>query len=114
VIRNTVRKMLELLGYSVVCKRDGREAIDHFISETKAGHVFAAMIFDLTIPGGMGGVEAVAEIRKLDGNIPVFVASGYADDTAMRNPAACGFTSSLCKPFTIAELTEMLSAHSKC
>jgi two-component system, cell cycle sensor histidine kinase and response regulator CckA len=113
VIRVTIRKMLELLGYSVVCKKDGREAIDHFISATNAGHVFAAMIFDLTIPGGMGGLEAIAEIRKLDGKIPVFVASGYADDSVMRNPEEYGFTSSLCKPFTIAELSEMLGGCSK-
>jgi CheY-like chemotaxis protein len=34
----------------------------------------ATMIFDLTVPGGMGGIEAVAEIRKLNKEIPVFVA----------------------------------------
>ncbi len=113
MIRITVRRMLESLGYAAVCKSDGKEAIDYYVSETKAGHAFAAIIFDLTIPGGMGGLEAVAEIRKLDKNIPVFVASGYADDSVMRSPAEYGFTSSLSKPFTIAELSEMLSGRSK-
>jgi CheY-like chemotaxis protein len=51
----------------------------------------------------------VAEIRKLDKELPVFVASGYADDPVMRSPAEYGFTASLAKPFTIAELSEMLS-----
>ncbi len=43
----------------------------------------------------------------------MFVASGYADDAVMQNPAEYGFTASLCKPFTIAELSEMLNAHLK-
>ncbi len=67
------------------------------------------MIFDLTIPGGMGGMEAVAEIRKLNKEIPVFVASGYADNSVMKNPVEYGFTASISKPFTIAELSEMLN-----
>jgi two-component system, cell cycle sensor histidine kinase and response regulator CckA len=113
VVRTTLKKMLESKGYSVVCKKDGREAIDFFISETGADHPIAAIIFDLTIPGGMGGVEAVAEIRKLNAGakVPVFVVSGYAENEAIKNPDKYGFTASLCKPFTIAELFEMLGKH---
>ncbi|MGA2508138.1 MAG: PAS domain-containing protein [Chitinispirillaceae bacterium] len=109
VIRNTLRKMLEPMGYAVVCKNDGKEAIDFYLAETKAKRRFAAMIFDLTIAGGTGGIEAVAAIRKLNKEIPVFVVSGYTDDPVMNNPAAYGFTASICKPFTIAELSEMLN-----
>jgi CheY-like chemotaxis protein len=104
--------MLESLGYAAECKKDGREAIDFYIQETEAGRHLSGMILDLTIPGGMGGKEAVAEIRKLDRELPVFVASGYADDSVMKNPAEYGFTASLPKPFTIIELSEMLSGKS--
>jgi PAS domain S-box-containing protein len=109
VIRNTLRKMLESLGYAVVCKNDGKEAIDFYMAETKAKRRFAAMIFDLTIAGGTGGIKAIEAIRKLNKEIPVFVVSGYTDDPVMNNPAAYGFTASICKPFTIAELSEMLN-----
>jgi PAS domain S-box-containing protein len=112
-VRAAVKEVLESLGYAVACKNDGREALDFFISETEAGRIFAAMIFDLTVPGGMGGVEAVKEIRKLNKVIPVFVASGYADNSVMRNPAEHGFTASISKPFTIAELSEMLNKNVK-
>jgi PAS domain S-box-containing protein len=113
VIRTTVRRMLELLGYAAVCKKDGREAIDFYLSETHQGRSYAAIIIDLTIPGGMSGIESAAEIRKFDEKIPMFVASGYADDSVMRSPSEYGFTASLRKPFTIAELSEMLSGHLK-
>ena len=108
IIQHAFRKMLESLGYAVVCKKDGKEALDFYTRETMAGRAFTAMIFDLTVPGGMGGKEAVAEVRKLDKAIPVFVASGYADDPVMKNPLTYGFTASISKPFTIAELSEML------
>jgi PAS domain S-box-containing protein len=113
VLRDLFQKMLESQGYTVVCKNNGRQAIDFFISETRDERKFAAMIFDLTIPGGMGGMEAVAEIRKLDKKIPIFVSSGYADNSVMKNPALHGFTASISKPFTMAELSEMLNRHMK-
>jgi PAS domain S-box-containing protein len=109
VVRQTVQKMLELLGYSVIGKSDGREGLEHYRSEIKAGKRFAAMMLDLTIPGGMGGKDAVTELRKLDSLIPVFVMSGYADDPVMRNPVGYGFTASISKPFTISELSELLN-----
>ena len=69
------------------------------------------MPLDLTVPGGMGGVEAVAEVRTLDKKVPIFVASGYADDPVMKNPTEFGFTASICKPFKKIDLAEMLEKH---
>jgi CheY-like chemotaxis protein len=69
------------------------------------------MIFDLTVPGGMGGMETVKEIRKVNKELPIFVTSGYAENSVMKNPGEYGFTASIVKPFTIAELSEMLNNH---
>jgi PAS domain S-box-containing protein len=113
VVRDIAREMLESMGYTVVCKSDGREAVDFFINETGAKRHCVAMIFDLTIPGGMGGVEAVKEIRKVNKEIPVFVASGYAGNSVMKDPVQNGFVASISKPFTIAELSELLHTHLK-
>jgi CheY-like chemotaxis protein len=108
IIRETVTQMLRALGYSVVCKDNGRDAIDFFVSETNAHRKIAGMILDLTIPGGMGGEEAIIEIRKLDKDIPVIVSSGYSDDPVIASPTSYGFTTSIRKPFTQSELTEVL------
>ena len=113
VIRETVGNMLESLGYTAVCKENGSASVDFFSEEIKAGRNVAAMIFDLTIPGGMGGEAALKEIRKLSADIPVFVASGYADDPIMANPAAHGFAASICKPFRKEGLAEMLEKYLK-
>jgi CheY-like chemotaxis protein len=103
--------MLESFGYTVVRRTNGKDAVDFFAQEREAGRELAGMIFDLTIPGGMGGEEAVKAIRLLDHNVPVFVVSGYAEDPVMAEPGAYGFTASLCKPFMRAELARMLEKH---
>jgi PAS domain S-box-containing protein len=109
VMLETLRDMLELLGYTVVCRTSGKEAIEFVASEKLAKRDIAGMIFDLTIPGGMGGREAIDEIRKINRNTPVFVTSGYAEDPVMADPGKYGFTASIRKPFRKSELTEMLS-----
>ena len=96
------------MGYTAVSMDNGKDAIELFASEMKAGRDIKALIFDLTIPGGVGGREAVKEIKKINSATPVFVVSGYADDPVMANPQKYGFTGSICKPFTMADLAQML------
>lgn len=110
-MQETVSNMLETFGYSVVCKNDGSEAVKFFIEETKAKRKIIALLFDLIVPGGMGGKKAVEEIRKFNMKVPVFVSSGYSNDPVMKNPAEYGFTASISKPFKKSELAEMLNKY---
>jgi PAS domain S-box-containing protein len=113
VVREMVGRLLEAFGYQVVRVKDGREALEFFAEAQKSGQPIAAMLFDLTVPGAMGGKEAIAELRKLSTTVPVFVASGYADDPVMAVPQEYGFNGSIPKPFTSRELSELLNAHLK-
>ncbi len=113
VMRETIRVMVESFGYSVISSDNGQEALGLFLSETEEGRGFAGIILDLTVPGGMGGKEAVREIRKVDGEIPVFVASGYSDDPVVKEPLEFGFTASICKPFIIKELAGIFEKYIK-
>jgi len=112
-IRDIMKKMLESFGYTVVLKENGKDAIDFVTAEIKENRKLSGMIFDLTIPGGMGGKKAIREIRKICSDTPVFVSSGYSEDPIMANPKKYGFTASLCKPFTIADLSQMLEENLK-
>ena len=103
--------MLNSMGYTAVSRPNGEEALAFYRRELAANRKIAGMLFDLTVQGGMGGKEAVAEIRKIDRNIPVFVASGYADDPVIANPVPHGFTASLCKPFLRKDLAKILSRY---
>ena len=108
VIRKTVAAMLSTLGYSVVLKREGKETVEYFSAELKAGRPIEGLFLDLTVAGGMGGKETVRHLRAIDPDVPVFVASGYADDPVMANPREFGFTASIRKPFTMGELATLL------
>jgi CheY-like chemotaxis protein len=103
--------MLESMGYDVVCKSNGRECIDFFQRETEANRYIEAMIFDLTVPGEMGGREAAQEIRNWNTQIPIFVTSGYTENAEMTNPPEYGFTDSIPKPFTTKEVVAMFAKH---
>lgn len=111
VVLKVNAKMLTLMGHEVICKSDGSDAVEFFKDKKKKGRRIVAMIFDLTIPGGMGGEEAAKEIRKLDADIPLFVSSGYSEDPVMSNPTEYGFTASISKPFRLAELAGMLKKY---
>jgi len=63
---------------------------------------------DLTIPGGMGGKEAAAEILKIDPSARLIAASGYSNDTVLANYTEYGFSAVLRKPFRLEELEHCL------
>ncbi|HEX7509880.1 MAG TPA: ATP-binding protein, partial [Chitinivibrionales bacterium] len=111
IVLEVCNRMLQSLGYTASCFSDGKDAIDFYRNEIKAGRRYSVMLCDLTIPGGMGGIEAVKILRTIDTALPVFVVSGYADDPVMQHPRKYGFTDSLPKPFTMAELSGVLGKH---
>lgn len=113
VVLETIGYMLTSFGYKTVLKNNGRDAVEFFASEYHAGRKIVGMIFDLTVPGGLGGKEALEEIRKLCPATPAFVSSGYANNPIMANPHNYGFTASLTKPFRITELASLLNQHIK-
>jgi len=74
----------------------------------ESGKPFDAIIMDLTIPGGMGGKEAIVKLLTLDPEVRAIVASGYADDLIMAESNKYGFCGVLVKPYEIYELDEIL------
>jgi PAS domain S-box-containing protein len=111
VMRDAIGSMLESLGYNVIPHCNGDEVIRRFLDDKKQGHPVAAVILDLTIPGGMGGKETGEELRKHDATVPIFISSGYAEDPILADPQKYGFTDSICKPYLKAELASMLERH---
>lgn len=109
VVREAIGCMLEAFGYTPVMKNNGQEAVNFFVTEHEAGRKIAGMLFDLTIAGGMGGKEAIEEIRKHCRKTPAFVSSGYANDPVMADPKKFGFTACICKPFQLADLANILN-----
>jgi two-component system cell cycle sensor histidine kinase/response regulator CckA len=102
-------QMLEYLGFEAIRVADGVDAVKEYKKHQDDGVPFAAVIMDLSIPGGMGGKEAVGEILNLDQEAKVFVSSGYSTDPVMVNYQEYGFTGGIAKPFDLATMQQVLS-----
>jgi CheY-like chemotaxis protein len=108
-MRDIAEQMLLEMGYKVIKTSDGVEAIDIFLSSIKNNIGIKAILLDLTNSGGMGGRDAIQELRRLDKSIPIFATSGYSEDPVMSKPGEYGFTDSICKPYMKSELADLLS-----
>ncbi|OIQ02479.1 MAG: hypothetical protein AUK55_00745 [Syntrophobacteraceae bacterium CG2_30_61_12] len=109
IILDISSEILRHLGYRVATARDGAEAIRQYREALAQGTPFAAVIMDLTIPGGMGGKEAIGEIRRLDPAARAVVSSGYSNDPVMADFRDHGFDAVAVKPYKIVELKRLLS-----
>ncbi len=108
IVRDISEQMLTYLGYQVELSCNGQEAIDLYIQAQKEGHPIQAVLMDLTIPGGMGGKEAIEELIKIDPDIKALVSSGYATDPIMAEYRKYGFSGVVPKPFSIEQLSTAL------
>ena len=107
-IRDVLGRMLKSLGYSVEFAMNGEEAIEKYKMAIKLGSPFDVTLMDLTIPGGMGGKEAIKRLIDIDPNIKGIASSGYSNDLVMAEFDKFGFKGVIAKPYKIAELSEML------
>lgn len=103
-------QMMSHLGYDATHVKDGQTAIEIYVEKLADGAPFDVVIMDLTIPGGMGGKEAVKEILAKDPKAKVLVSSGYSTDPIMTNFAEYGFSGVINKPFDLNSIKETLEA----
>jgi PAS domain S-box-containing protein len=108
-VRDTARRMLEHLGYGVECAAEGGEALEAFETARKAGKPFGAVIMDLTVVGGLGGLETAARLLRMDPAARIIASSGYSDDPVMARHREAGFRAVLHKPYEIVELSEVVA-----
>jgi two-component system cell cycle sensor histidine kinase/response regulator CckA len=109
-VRETVGTMLRRRGYRVELVENGARAVERYRESLRNNKPFDVVIMDLTVPGGMGGREAMARLRELDPGVRAIVFSGYANDAVMANYAEYGFKGVVAKPFHLNQLTAAIEA----
>jgi len=107
-LRNLLKTVLGGMGYEVETAQDGAEAIALYEEAKEAGRGFDAVLLDLTVSGGMGGIEAAAKLKELDPGAKLIVSSGYSVAPVMSEYARYGFAAVIPKPWTINEVGEVI------
>jgi CheY-like chemotaxis protein len=109
MIASMLARVLKKLGYECEATADGAQALASYKKALESGNPFGAVIMDLTIPGGMGGREAVVKLKSLDPKAKAIVSSGYSNDPIMSECEKYGFVDVLAKPYRIADVSAVLS-----
>jgi PAS domain S-box-containing protein len=108
MVRDLAATVVGNLGFTVVETDDGGKAAEIYELARSAQEPFQAVLMDLTIPGGVGGAEAVARILEKDPDARVIVTSGYSADPVMAKYDEYGFSARLSKPYEIADMRRVL------
>jgi PAS domain S-box-containing protein len=103
-MRNTVERMMRLLGLEPVLASDGREAVEIFRADPQR---FTLVLLDLTMPH-MDGEQTFAELRRLRPEVRVVLMSGFNAQEALVRFNGKGLASFLQKPFTVHALRTTL------
>jgi PAS domain S-box-containing protein len=107
-IRALLARSLQKLGYEPECVADGPAALAAAHAARQQQRPFVAAVLDLTIPGGMGGLEILRLLRESAPGLKAIVSSGYSNDPIMANYHAHGFEGVLVKPYQPEDLARAL------
>lgn len=88
------------LGFRTTLVDNGKDALEELVGSTRFDIVFT----DVVMPG-MTGLDLVEQIRELDIEVPVVLASGYNDVLAQQSTHGLEL---LKKPYSIEELSRVL------
>jgi PAS domain S-box-containing protein len=102
VIRQSVQEILSRLDYNLVCRNNGREAVEYYRPHHKSVDL---VVLDMNMPE-MNGLDCFRELKKINPNVAVLIASGYSDPEETRAVLKEGAKSVLRKPFRAKELAQ--------
>jgi PAS domain S-box-containing protein len=107
-IRDLVEFTLTRLGYEVSQAETALKGVELYQEKLRVGKRFDLVILDLTLPGGMGGKEALKKLLEIDPTVNAIVSSGYATDATMSRYQDFGFRGCIAKPYEAAELGKIV------
>ena len=97
-------RMLESMGFTVLAAADGLQAVDLY---RERGKEIDLVLMDLMMPN-MDGAEAFGELRRLNPDVRVVLASGCSCEDVRSRFSGKRLAGILQKPYTLADLMELV------
>ena len=110
VVLKVAGNMLSHLGLKADFATHGEEVVNLYAQSMKAGQPYDLVIMDLTIPGKMGGREAIVLLKEIDPKVKAIVSSGYSNDPVMAHYSNYGFSGVVAKPYRMEDLKEAINS----
>ena len=105
IIRVTGKYMLQQLGYTVLLAQNGKEAVEIY----RRQHTDIDLVITDMIMPKMDGREVFAQLKAIDNNCKVIISSGFSKKEHLVELAQKGLTGFINKPFSVAELSRLLT-----
>jgi DNA-binding NtrC family response regulator len=100
LLAKTLANALKDAGYQAVVTHSAEQAEKRLLGDEH----FDLVILDLTLPGGIGGKEALKALIEIDPMVTAIVSSGYVVDSTLFRYEDLGFRGVIVKPYEAAEL----------
>jgi CheY-like chemotaxis protein len=107
-LRTVGRAILSTLNLNVTTMQSGEECLEALDTSRQSSSLPDLILLDLTLPGGMSGLETFDRIQDSYPQIPVIACSGFFGDGAEEVCARLGFADVLPKPYTHDALTTVV------
>lgn len=104
VVVDAVRLLLESLGYKVVARMNGIEALEVFKAQPNE---FDLVITDQTMPH-MPGKELAQELIRIRPDIPIILCTGYSERITEEEAKAVGIREYVMKPFAMDDMARII------
>ena len=103
-VLNVGKDVLEGLNYQVLTATDGLEAVEVYTAHQEK---IDLLILDVVMPG-LGGFEALKQIRQINPDVKALFATGYNKASKEASDVALKDEKIISKPFAISELSQMI------
>ncbi len=109
IVLEVATSILTESGFEVEKAYTGEDAIRLYIEAMDSGRPFDAVILDLTVPGAMGGLQALRRLISIDPRVKAIVSSGYLNDVVLTKFQEYGFLAAVPKPYRPEDLVNTVA-----
>jgi hypothetical protein len=104
IMRETVRQMLQRIGFTTLEAADGHRAIQIYQDNFPTTEL---VIIDLHMPG-INGFETFQELQQINPEVKVLLITGYGEDEKIQSMLQSGIKEVLLKPFNTQTLANTI------